>query len=58
MDYDLCKWALSGMATGMCAMALAFWKVLGWWKKESDGRREDAYELSKLLGGQHETKEE
>ena len=56
MDSDLCKWALSGMGTAVCAMAFAFWKVLSWWKKETEGRLKDSRDLSKMLGGDDETK--
>ncbi len=56
MDHDLCKWALSGMATGIGALAFAFWRVLAWWKKESEDRLRDSQLLSKIVGGGDETR--
>jgi hypothetical protein len=54
MDHDLCKWALSGMATAIASMAFGFWRVLAWWKSSEEGRRKEAVELSKLLSGGHD----
>ena len=44
------------MATGIGALAFAFWRVLAWWKKESEDRLKDSQLLSKIVGGGDETR--
>tara|TARA_R100000656_G_scaffold9053_2_gene10017 strand:- start:268 stop:417 length:150 start_codon:yes stop_codon:yes gene_type:complete len=47
---------MTGMATAIVGMAGAFWKILMWWKKESESRLKDSQALSKIVGGDDETK--
>jgi hypothetical protein len=44
------------MATAIVGMAGGFWKILVWWKKESEGRLKDSQELAKIVGGGDETR--
>ena len=56
MDHGTCQLIITGMATAIVGMAGAFWKILMWWKKESESRLKDSQALSKIVGGDDETK--
>jgi hypothetical protein len=49
MDESLCRWIIGGMAFGYVALAGAFWKLIIFWKKESQGRLRDAKDLNETL---------
>ena len=56
MDHGSCQLIITGMATAIVGMAGGFWKILVWWKKESEGRLKDSQELAKIVGGGDETR--
>ncbi len=58
MDHTMCHMIITGMATAIVGLAGAFWKVLLFWKGESEGRLKDSQELAKIVGGDHETQGE
>jgi len=56
MDHGTCQLIITGMATAIVALAGSFTKVLLWYKKESEERLKDSQALSKIVGGDDETK--
>jgi len=56
MDHGTCQLIITGMATAIVGMAGTTWKILLWFKKESEERLKDSQALSKIVGGDDETK--
>ena len=49
MTECLCRYIIGGMALGFVGLAGGFWRILVFWKKESQGRLRDAKELNSHL---------
>jgi len=56
MDHGSCQLVIAGLSTAVVALAGSFMKVLMWFKKESEERLKDSQALSKIVGGDDETK--
>ena len=56
MDHSACMVSITALGGCVVSMAGGFWKILLWWKKESEGRLKDSQELSKIVGDGDETR--
>ena len=56
MDHTFCNMIITALGGAVLGLAGAFWKILLWWKKESEGRLKDSQELSKIVGDGDETR--
>jgi len=56
MDHTFCMTIITALGGAVLGMAGGFWKILLWWKKESEGRLRDSQELSTIVGDGDETR--
>ena len=56
MDHTFCMTIITALGGAVLGLAGTTWKILLWFKKESEERLKDSQALSKIVGGDDETK--
>ncbi len=56
MDHTFCMTIITALGGTVVAVSTTLWRILLWYKKESEGRLADARSLAKLVGDGDETK--
>ena len=57
MDHSFCMTIITALGGAVMGLAGTTWKILLWYKKESEGRLKDSQDLARIVnGGEDETK--